>query len=60
MWLLTFLSVSCKPGERVIQAAIVPNSNIKAYIILVDVELRHDGQALQHNEQAALPQQQAS
>jgi len=29
-------------------------------MILDDVELLHDGQALQHNPQAALPQQQAS
>ncbi len=38
----------------------VPTINMIAYIIRVDVELRHDGQAAQHNEQAALPQHQAS
>lgn len=41
-------------------AIIVPANNITAYIILVDVELRHDGQAVQQREHAALPQQHAS
>lgn len=39
---------------------IVPTNNIIAYIIRVEVEFRHEGHAEQHNEQAALPQQQAS
>jgi len=30
-----------------------------AYIILAEVEFLHDGQAAQHNEQAAEPQQHA-
>jgi len=38
----------------------VVNNSIKAYIIRVDVEFLHDGQAAQHKLQAALPQQQAS
>lgn len=42
------------------QAATVPSSSITAYMMRVDVELRHDGQAEQHNPQAALPQQHAS
>lgn len=42
------------------QAAMVPSSSMTAYIIRVDVELRHDGQAEQHKLQAALPQQQAN
>jgi hypothetical protein len=41
-------------------AAIVPSSNITAYIMRVDVELRHDGHAEQHRLHAALPQQHAS
>lgn len=60
VWSLTFRRESCNPGASEMHANIVPNNNIKAYIILVDVELRHDGQALQHNEHAALPQQQAN
>lgn len=56
----TFLKESCNPGDNVIHAAIVPNSSKSAYIIRVEVEFRHDGQALQHNEQAVLPQQHAS
>lgn len=42
------------------QATMVVTNSIKAYIIRVDVEFLHDGHAEQHNEQAALPQQQAS
>lgn len=42
------------------QAVIVPTSNMIAYIMRVEVELRHEGQAVQHNPHAALPQQQAS
>lgn len=42
------------------QAVIVTSSNITAYIIRVDVEFLHVGQAEQHKLQAALPQQQAS
>ena len=30
------------------------------YIIRVDVEFRHDGQAVQHNWHAEVPQQQAN
>lgn len=58
--LLTFRSTSCRPGANVMQAAIVPMSNINAYMILVDVEFLHDGHALQHKEHAALPQQHAN
>lgn len=58
--ILTFLSASCNPGAKVIQAAIVLSNSMIAYMILVDVELRHDGQAEQHNEHAALPQQHAN
>lgn len=57
---LTFFKASCRPGANVIQAAIVPINNIIAYIILVDVEFLHDGQAEQHNEQAADVQQQVT
>jgi hypothetical protein len=42
------------------QAAMVPNNSIRAYMILDDVELRHEGHAAQHNEHAVLPQQHAS
>lgn len=41
------------------QEAIRPKRRNKAYTTLVEVELLHDGQALQHKLQAALPQQQA-
>jgi len=42
------------------QATIVLINSSKAYMILDDVEFLHDGHALQHKEQAALPQQQAN
>lgn len=42
------------------QAVTVPTSNMMAYMRRDEVELRHDGQAEQHSEQAALPQQQAN
>lgn len=51
---------TCNPGERVIQAAMVPRSSMRAYMILDEVEFLQEGQALQQREQAALPQQQAS
>ena len=41
-------------------AAIVPTNSIRAYMTLDDVELRHEGHAEQHKEQAVLPQQHAS
>lgn len=56
----TFLSASANPGDNMIQAAMAPKSNIRAYIIRDEVEFLHDGQAAQHKEQAVLPQQQAS
>lgn len=37
-----------------------PTNNMRAYINRVDVELRHDGHAAQHNEQAVPVQQQAN
>lgn len=43
-----------------IHAVTAPNNNISAYIIRVDVEFLHDGQAEQHREHAVLPQQHAS
>lgn len=57
---LTDFKASSKPGDRVMHAAIVPTNNIRAYIILEDVEFLHDGHAEQHKEQAVLPKQQAS
>ena len=42
------------------QAAMVPKSSITAYMMRVDVELRHDGHAEQQRLHAALPQQHAS
>ena len=41
-------------------AIIVPTSNTIAYATRVDVELLHDGHALQHRPHAALPKQQAA
>lgn len=52
-------SVSCKPGIRVIPATMAPTNNMTAYIIRVEVELRHDGHAEQHSENAVPVQQQA-
>lgn len=57
---LTFCKVDCNPGAKKMHAIIVLISSITAYIIRVEVELRHDGQAEQHKPHAALPQQQAS
>lgn len=54
-----FFSQSCNPGSNVIPDKIAPNNNIVAYIKRDDVELRHDGEALQHNEHAVPAQQQA-
>ncbi|KAG7174202.1 hypothetical protein Hamer_G003106 [Homarus americanus] len=48
------------PGESIIQATIVPISIMTAYIMRVEVEFLHDGQAEQHKLHAADPQQQAS
>lgn len=42
------------------QETTVPTSNMMAYMILVEVEFRQEGQAAQHNEQAVLPQHHAS
>ena len=42
-----------------IQDVIKPAKRINPYTIRVDVEPLHDGQAAQHNEQNALPTQQA-
>lgn len=55
----TFFKSSCSPGASMIHPTTVPNRSMMAYIIRVDVELRHAGQAV-HKEHAALPQQQAS
>lgn len=56
----TFRNTSWRPGERVMQAAIVLTNRSRAYITRDDVEFRHEGHAVQHKEHAALPQQQAS
>lgn len=42
------------------QAAMVLNSSMTAYMIRVDVEFRQDGHAEQHRLQAADPQQHAN
>ena len=81
----TDANLSCSPGANNIHDTTVVISNIKAYMILAEVEFLirkrflfgmlliiyickktpgilsylHDGQAVQHNEQAAEPQQQA-
>ena len=41
----TFCMADASPGLNIIHATIVPSNNITAYIILVDVEFLHDGQA---------------
>lgn len=41
-------------------ALIAPNNSKMAYINRVDVELRHDGHAEQHSEQAVPVQHEAS
>ncbi len=56
----TFCMAVASPGLNIIQATMVPNSSMIAYIILLDDEFLHDGHALQQRPQAALPQQQAS
>lgn len=56
----TFCMAEASPGLNIMQATMVPNSNMMAYIILVDDEFLHDGHAWQQRPQAALPQQQAS
>jgi len=48
------------PGLNIMQATMVPNNSMIAYIILLDDEFLHDGHALQQRPQAALPQQQAN
>lgn len=60
MYFYTFFNWSCNPGARVIAANIIVTTIIIVYIRRVEVELEHDGQAEQHSEQAALPQQHAS
>ena len=57
---ITFAKESCNPGDNIIQATAVPSRSIMAYIILVEVEFLHDGQAAQQSWQAAEPQQQAN
>ena len=56
----TFCIAVASPGLSIMQATMVPNSSMIAYIILLDDEFLHDGHALQQRPQAALPQQQAS
>lgn len=56
----TFCNQSDKAGDNIMAAVIVVATNINAYMILVDVELRQVGQAPQHSEQAVEPKQHAS
>lgn len=56
----TFCKNPFKLGDNIIHETTVPTSNMMAYMILVEVEFRHEGHAAQHNEQAALPQHHAS
>lgn len=56
----TFFRVSWRPGAKVMQAVIVPSSNIRAYIMRVLVLLRHDGHCEQHKLHAVPPHIQAS
>lgn len=41
----TFCIADASPGLNIMQATMVPNSNIMAYIILDDEEFLHDGHA---------------
>ena len=52
--------VSCIPLDSMIQEMIVPSRRNNVYMILVDVELRHDGQQAQQQLTAAGQQQQAN
>lgn len=56
----TPFSQSWSPGARAMPDTMAPINNINAYIKRDDVELRHDGHAEQHNEQAVPVQQQAN
>ena len=56
----TFCMAVASPGLNIMQATMVPNNSMIAYIILLDDEFLHDGHALQQRPQAALPQQQAN
>lgn len=48
------------PGASMRHATTMPTNNINAYMMRVVVEFFDVGHAAQHNEHAALPQQQAT
>jgi hypothetical protein len=56
----TFRSRSCRPSDNMIAPVAAPKSSIKAYMMRLDVELRHDGHAVHKQDAAVEVQQQAS
>ena len=52
--------VSWMPVDNITQETMVPSRRKSVYTILVDVELRHDGQQAQQQLAAAGQQQQAN
>jgi len=56
----TFLRAFCRPGARVMQAAMVPNSRSNAYMMRVLVLFLHEGHCEQQKLQAVLPHRHAS
>ena len=51
---------SCMVEDSIIQDAIVPSNRKTVYMILLEVELRHDGQQAQQQLAAAGQQQHAT
>ena len=56
----TFCNFASMSGSIMIHPVKVVKTNIKAYMIRVEVEFRHEGHAEQQSEHAAEEQQQAS
>ena len=51
------IMASCMVEDSIIQDTIVPSNRKTVYMILLEVELRHDGQQAQQHLAAALEQQ---